>query len=140
MLRFLTVILVITWAGCSTGQHKAGQGSGLKSDHDKSIRSTTPNRPPPETSRMLASNSLTQNGIQHLKRGDFDRAIRIFEQAVGLNPGDGPGYYYLAESWIGKKNFTMASKFNKLAGLYLGKNPLWSSRIMAQNRKIEKNR
>lgn len=89
-------------------------------------------------SRMLASHSLTQEGYQLLKKKDLDAAIRILERAVGINPSDGPGYYYLAEAWINKNNFNLASQFNRLALLYLRSDPTWAERAERQKKRIKR--
>lgn len=87
-------------------------------------------------SRMLASHSLTQEGYQLLKKKDYDGAIRILERAVGVNPSDGPGYYYLAEAWLNKKNYNLASQFNRLALLYLRGDTTWANRAENQKKRI----
>ena len=71
-----------------------------------------------------------------LIKEDFDRAIRALERAVGVNPTDGPGYFYLAEAWLGKQNFEMAARFNGLACLYLRDDPAWSKRAKQQKARI----
>ena len=98
---------------------------------------------PPDTagqipdSRMVASHSLTREGHRLLAENNFDGAIRVLERAVGLNPADGPGYYYLAEAWLGKNNPALAAQFNRLARLYLRDDPAWSGRAEAQKNRIE---
>lgn len=90
-------------------------------------------------SRVMASHSLTLNGYKLLKKKDYDGAIRILERAVGINPVDGPGYYYLAEAWIGKKNYNLASHFNDLAFIYLRSDEQWLRRAEMQKKKISHN-
>lgn len=87
--------------------------------------------------RAAASGSLTMEGRRLLQQKDYDRAIRVLERAVGLNPSDGRGYFYLAEAWFEKKNFELASRFNDLAVLYLKDNPDWSSRARSQKERIK---
>jgi tetratricopeptide (TPR) repeat protein len=89
-------------------------------------------------SRMVASHSLTTEGHRLLTQKDYDGAIRVLERAVGINPGDGPGYFYLAEAWLEKKNFAQAAQFNGLAALYLRSDPAWSRRAMLQKERIER--
>ncbi|MFZ5564382.1 MAG: tetratricopeptide repeat protein [Thermodesulfobacteriota bacterium] len=89
-------------------------------------------------SRTLASHSLTREGFRLLEQKDYDGAIRVLERAVGINPGDGPAYFYLAEAWMGRKNFKLASQFNGLAALYLRNDPAWSRRAGLQKERIEK--
>ncbi len=87
--------------------------------------------------RALASKSLTDEGARLLKDRNFDGAIRILEQAVGVNPQDGQGYYYLAEAWIGKNDFPLAARFNGLASLYLRDEKGWPDRVRAQKNRID---
>jgi len=44
---------------------------------------------PPSTPRNSAAVRLAQDGIHHLSAGRPDNAIRLFEQAIGLNPNCG---------------------------------------------------
>jgi tetratricopeptide (TPR) repeat protein len=90
-------------------------------------------------SRMLASHDLTLSGYRLLEKQDYDGAIRMLERAVGLNPSDGPGYYYLAEAWLAKKNFNLANQFNGLASLYLRHDPAWAKRAGDQKKRINQN-
>lgn len=85
----------------------------------------------------MASRNLTTQGRALLKRGDVNGALRLLEQAVGINPSDGPGYYYLAEAWIAKKNFAQASRFNRLAEIYLRWDPDWVLRAKDQKSRID---
>lgn len=88
--------------------------------------------------RMAAASSLTRQGHELLQKEEYDRAIRVLERALGVNPGDGRGYFYLAEAWIGKENFNQAARFNDMAILYLRDDPAWLQRARAQKERIEK--
>lgn len=87
-------------------------------------------------SRMLASHSLIREGYRLLTEEKWDAAIRVLERAVGINPHDGPGYYYLAEAWLGKQNLDLADRFNGLALLYLRGDDTWSERVLSQKKRI----
>lgn len=87
-------------------------------------------------SRVNASHSLTQGGYALLYKKDYDGAIRLLERAVGVNPSDGPGYFYLSEAWIGKKNYRLAFQFNRLALIYLRNNTVWVARAESQTKRI----
>lgn len=89
-------------------------------------------------SRMAASHNLTAQGYQLLQKENYDGAIRVLERAVGVNPGNGPGYFYLAEAWLEKDNFQLAARFNQLAAMYLRNHPTWSQRARAQKEKIQR--
>ncbi len=88
-------------------------------------------------SRTLASHNLTAKGYDKLQRGDIDGALRLLERAVGINPSDGPGYYFLAEAWIAKGRLSQATRFNKLARIYLRNEPTWSLRAKTQKDRID---
>lgn len=96
-----------------------------------------PGQSRPTDARMAASQSLIQDGYRLLQNKDYDGAIRILERAVGINPNDGPGYFYLAEAWLAKKDFNRAARLNELAILYLRENPEWSRQALNQKRQIE---
>ncbi len=86
--------------------------------------------------REKASLQLTEEGRQLLDEDQPDQAIRSLEQALSLNPDNGPCYYYLAEAWIQKGNFSEARQFNSLAENYLKKDKGWSARVARQADKI----
>ena len=87
--------------------------------------------------RENASLQLTQEGRQFLDKDQPDQAIRSLEQAISLNPDNGPCYYYLAEAWLQKGNFSEARQFNSLAENYLKKDKGWSARLASQADKID---
>ena len=86
--------------------------------------------------REKASLQLTQEGRQLLAEGKPDQAIRLMEQAIGLNPDNGQCYYYLAEAWFQKRNFGEARQFNNLAENYLKKDKNWKTRVANQANRI----
>lgn len=86
--------------------------------------------------RVAASNSFTGLGKRMLEKGNADGAIRMLERAVGINPNDGPGYYYLAEAWIMKKNPKLAEQFNRIARVHLDHDTTWRQRSDEQYRRI----
>jgi len=132
---FLLFSLAILGAGCATGRGPVPDGSlpapELVAPPDRDRGYTD--------SRTMASHSLTAKGYELLEKGDADGALRLLEKAVGINPSDGPGYYYLAEAWIAKNNYTQAARFNKLAEIYLRRDRTWTSRARDQKRRIEEN-
>ena len=65
-----------------------------------------------------------------------DQAIRSLEQALNLNPDNGPCYYYLAEAWLQKGKFSEARQFNSLAKNYLKKDKDWKILVANQADKI----
>ena len=87
--------------------------------------------------REKASLQLTEEGRQLLDEDQPDQAIRSLEQALSLNPDNGLCYYYLAEAWLQKGNFSEARQFNSLAENYLKKDKSWSARLASQADKID---
>lgn len=88
--------------------------------------------------RERVAAALTEQGRQRLDAGQLDKAIRIFEQALSQSPHYGPGYYYLAESWLRKSNGTQARAFHDQAELYLHEQPAWRTRLDRQQKAIER--
>ena len=88
--------------------------------------------------REKASIQLTQEGKQLLDEGKADNAIRLFEQAIGLNPNNGQSYYYLAQAWLGKGVFSEAKEFNNLAQIYLQNDKQWMMRVEKQADQIKR--
>ena len=86
--------------------------------------------------RHNASLQLTAQARALLKQERYDDAIRALERAVGLYPRNGQSYYYMAEAWLEKGNFSQAAEYNRLAEMYL-EDTVWGARIDKQRREIE---
>lgn len=134
-LLFLSVLMLIFLSGCTSTGLKRG------SLPEAGLPAPEMVKPQAETtaaadSRIKASHSLTKEGYARLSRKEYDGAIRLLERAVGVNPSDGPGYFYLSEAWIGKKNYKLAFQFNRLALIYLRNNSLWLERAISQKKRI----
>jgi Tfp pilus assembly protein PilF len=82
--------------------------------------------------REKASLELTHEGRRLLNAGKPDNAIRLLEQAIGLDPNNGQCYYYLAEAWMKKGVFSEAKEFNTLALSYLKDDIDWQGRVQMQ--------
>lgn len=91
-------------------------------------------------SRVAAAHSLIRAGYRLLQNQDYNGAIRMLERAVGVNPADGPGYFYLAEAWLAKGNCDRAARFNELAVLYLRGDRKWTRWAEAQKERIKRAR
>ena len=91
---------------------------------------------PPPSPREDASARLTQEGRQLLQSGNYDNAIRLLEQSVGLDPNNGQSYYYLAEAWLEKGVLAEAKEFNSLARIYLQDDKEWLNRVEMQANRI----
>jgi Tfp pilus assembly protein PilF len=87
--------------------------------------------------REKASIQLTQDGKQLLNEGKTDNAIRLLEQAIGINPNNGQSYYYLAQAWLKKGILSEAKEFNNLAQIYLQDDKNWMIRVEKQANQIE---
>lgn len=105
------------------------------------IKSRLPENPTPKPSdspRTVALLSLVDQGRAYLKQSRPDEAIRVLERAVNINPQRGESYYYLAQAWQMKQNFSQALEYNRLAGNYLDNDPKWAGLVKAQRQKIER--
>jgi len=127
--------MLFFFSGCASTGLKTETG-GKKLPEPEIIKQLERNRLVTE-SRTNASHSLTLEGYNLLCKKDYTGAIRLLERAVGVNPSDGPGYYYLAEAWIGKKNYQLAFQFNRLASIYLRKNNKWADLTKVQKKRIK---
>jgi tetratricopeptide (TPR) repeat protein len=92
----------------------------------------------PSSAREDASSQLTQEARQLLQAGNYDNAIRLLEQAIGLNPDNGQSYYYLAQAWLKKGKFSEAKEFNGLAQIYLKDDREWLIRVESQADQISR--
>jgi tetratricopeptide (TPR) repeat protein len=88
--------------------------------------------------RTVASLQLTAQGRLFLESGKPDHAIRIYEQALNLDPANGQNYYYLSEAWLMKGNIAQAAEFNRLASIYLEGDSKWMDRVMEQRDRINR--
>jgi cytochrome c-type biogenesis protein CcmH/NrfG len=89
------------------------------------------------TPRENAASQLTLQGIQLLGAGKPDNALRMFEQAVGLDPNNGENYFYIAQAWLAKGKIPQARAFNNLARDYLKDDGGWTDRVDRQSDQIE---
>jgi tetratricopeptide (TPR) repeat protein len=96
---------------------------------------SSPDKPSP---RAIASLQLTDQGRLFLESGKPDHAIRMYEQALNLDPANGQNYYYLSEAWLMKGNIAQAAEFNRLAAMYLDGDPEWMGRVMQQRGRINR--
>jgi predicted Zn-dependent protease len=88
--------------------------------------------------RALAALQFTEQGRLMIEGGNPDDAIVILERSLNLYPTNGLNYYYLAEAWLMKENFTQANEFNRLAEIYLQDNSEWLQRVLRQRERIQK--
>ena len=91
-----------------------------------------------QSPREKASLQLTEEGRQLLAEDKPDQAIRSLEQAISLDPDNGRCYYYLAEAWLQKGNFSEARQFNRLAQNHLNQNKDWETRVEKQADRIRR--
>lgn len=103
------------------------------------VKKRMPANPTPtsqNSSRTVVLLSLVDQGRAYLKQDRPDAAIRILERAVNINPQRGESYYYLAQAWLMKENFSQALEYNRLAEIYLGGDPQWTRLVKDQRHKI----
>jgi Tfp pilus assembly protein PilF len=115
---FILSLFILLFSGCST---------------PTAYKTARPSSP-----REDASTQLTQEARQLLQAGNYDNAIRLLEQAVGLNPDNGQSYYYLAQAWLKKGRFSEAKEFNGLAQIYLKDDKQWLVRVEDQANQISR--
>jgi tetratricopeptide (TPR) repeat protein len=89
-----------------------------------------------ESPRVVASLQLTDQGRRLVEDHQPDKAIRILEQGVSLNPLNGQNYYYLAEAWLMKGAIDQAKEFNHLAEIHLKDDREWMLRVGQQTDRI----
>ncbi len=137
LTRYFSIILIIATftflSGCSSLGPKTIQPDELPTPEKVDLPEENKSA---SDSRANASHSLTREGYMLLCKKEYDGAIRLLEKAVGINPSDGPGYFYLSEAWIGKNNYKLAFQFNRLALIYLRNNEKWIERTQFQTKAI----
>ena len=92
--------------------------------------------PAKENPRVVAALQLTDQGRRLLEDRQPDKAIRLLEQAVSLNPLNGQNYYYLSEAWLMKGSIDQAKELNQLAGIHLKDDGEWMMRVGRQADRI----
>lgn len=96
----------------------------------------TTQRPSP---RDQAGKKLMEQGMTFLDENRPDESISSLERAITISPGRGESYYYLAEAWYMKGNYSQAKEYNSLAAIYLKDDDRWMDRIEEQKIRIEEN-
>jgi tetratricopeptide (TPR) repeat protein len=122
------ILLAIALTACLQPEPKEGSPEGQGSAAAEGALKESP--------RVAASLQLTEQGRRLLEDRQPDRAIRILEQAVSLNPLNGQNYYYLAEAWLMKGSAAQAEEFNQLAEIHLKEDPQWMMRVAQQADRI----
>jgi len=100
--------------------------------------SQAPEKPAGPSPRALASLKLTDQGRRLIEAGKTDSAIRVLEQAISLDPGNGQNYYYLSEAWLMKGFAAEARPFNRLAESHLKGDKDWEKLVTRQAERIAK--
>jgi len=95
-----------------------------------------PEKPAGPSPRALASLKLTDQGRRHIEAGEADSAIRVLEQSISLDPGNGQNYYYLSEAWLMKGFAAEARQFNRLAESHLTDDKDWEKLVTRQAERI----
>ncbi len=121
-------LLILTTTGCVKKQ-----ASQPAQPPQEQVEAESMQQPDPRT---LASLQLTEQGRRLVEAGKSDKAIRVLEQAISLNPDNGQNYYYLAEAWLLKDVVSEAKKFNQLAEIHLKDSSQWMQRVIQQANQI----
>jgi tetratricopeptide (TPR) repeat protein len=120
----LLILLMAALAACS------------KPMLNKPLQPASDEKAAAENPRAMAALQLTDQGRRLLEDHQPDKAIRLLEQAVSLNPLNGQNYYYLAEAWLMKGAIDQAKEFNQLAGMHLKDDSEWLMRVAKQANQI----
>ena len=138
-------LFIMALAGC-VKDRPVGETGAIR-EEIASEEQPEPQKPAGPSPRALASLELTDQGRRHIETGEADSAIRVLEQAISLNPGNGQNYYYLSEAWLMKGFAAEARQFNHLAESRLTADKDWeklvnrqAERIMQLEEKIKKSR
>ena len=127
--QIIVLALLTAWlAGCSKPSLKA------KPPEADSIQASE--AAPEENPRVVAALQLTDQGRRLVEERKPDKAIRVLEQAVSLDPTNGQNYYYLSEAWLIKGSAAQAKEFNQLAEIHLKEDSRWMIRVAQQADRI----
>jgi tetratricopeptide (TPR) repeat protein len=129
-------LFVVALAGCV--KDRPVEETGAIREEIASQEQTEPQKPAGPSPRALASLKLTDQGRRHIETGEADSAIRVLEQAITLNPGNGQNYYYLSEAWLMKGFAEKARQFNRLAESHLTDDKDWEKLVTRQAVRITK--
>ena len=108
----------------------------LRGDPAEADAITVPEETAGENPRVAAALQLTDQGRRLVEERQLDRAIRVLEQAVSLDPTSGQTYYYLSEAWLLKGFADQAKEFNQLAEIHLKEDRQWMIRVAEQADRI----
>ena len=127
-------LLILGLAGC-VKERPADETVAVREEisREEQKEHQAPDQPSP---RVLASLKLTDQGRRYVDAGDADRAIRVLEQAISLNPNSGQNYYYLSEAWLLKGFAAEARQFNGLAESHLTGDKDWEKLVTRQAERI----
>jgi len=122
------VLLIVLLAGCPKPI--------LKTEPSEAEETTIPEAAAEENPRVVAALQLTDQGRRLLEDRKPDKAIRVLEQAVSLDPTNGQNYYYLSDAWLMKGTAVQAKEFNHLAEIHLREDSAWMIRVAQQADRI----
>ncbi len=147
VIKILIPCIFIILAGCAGRQPVRIPPDDVSEPESPSplIRDEGETSYPPEpeepvrrpTPRDQASLNLMDKAMVFLDENRPDESIRTLEKAVTISPGRGENYYYLAEAWLMKGNYSQAKEYNSLAAIYLKDDARWMDRVEEQKIRIE---
>ena len=94
----------------------------------------------------IVARASSESAVRRMKRAGADGVVAPNETGghrmatLMLNPANGENYYYLAEAWYMKADYSQAVEFNRLETMYLPKGPRWATPLRLQKIKIEQMR
>jgi tetratricopeptide (TPR) repeat protein len=126
-------LFVMALVGCV--KDRPVEETGAIREEITSEEQPEPQKPAGPSPRALASLKLTDQGRRHIETGEADSAIRVLEQAISLDPGNGQNYYY-PEAWLMKGFAEKARQFNRLAESHLTDDKDWEKLVTRQAERI----
>jgi tetratricopeptide (TPR) repeat protein len=108
----------------------------LKTEPFEAEETTPSEEAAEENPRVAAALQLTDQGRRLLEDRKPDKALRVLEQALSLDPANGQNYYYLSEAWLLKGSAAQAKEFNNLAEIHLKEDKQWMIRVAQQADRI----
>lgn len=124
----LCLFLFTACAKQSGSGHKRLPGEKIP----QSERVEIPPPPPVErvgTPKRSASRSLIEEGNSLLKQKDYDKALRLFENAIQVDPENGIAYFYAAKANVLRGKPESALGFLDKAQLLMGHDEKWQQKI-----------
>ncbi len=130
LIVFVTLGLSLAGVGCAEkGPPRKRFPKGQPPAHKEIIRPAEQEAPPPTTPQTVASRRLVESGLTHLDNKNYELAAVRFQDAINVDPRNGPAYYYLALTDFYLEQYDEAIGLLDKAKVLLGSDPKWLERI-----------